>query len=415
MRWTIAAARAPGIILLAVLAHGLWSGGGRMNSVTGRPFLHDQIPFHAAGVACRSGCRELYDQASQRALQAASFGPGERADHRPFVAPPHTALLYAVPSLLPFPVFAAAAAALNLAMLGLALRLLGAGPGAVLAAFGFYPVFDGFGVGQNVFLTLFLFAAALRLWQAQRGFAAGLVAGLVAAYKPHLLVGVGLLWLIEARRDVRPLAGLLCAAFAFVLFDVAFLWQEARVWAGWAMGALSIEKPLWSGMTPAGEFTVVELYALLLPGSGRLASALTAATLLLGGAAAVRLWRRDSASRPLAYAAAMVLTLWLVPHAHRYEWTLLLLPGLVLWHELPAWRPRLAAVYAGLYLVAALAIRVARWQLDSFGIALHPALPALALGAAVCALAIERARREQPAREGADERLLTDAGPNGGG
>jgi Glycosyltransferase family 87 len=415
MRWTIATARASGLILIAVLAHGLWSGGGRMNSVTGRPFLHDQIPFHAAGVACRTGhCDDLYDQATQRALQTASFGPGERPDHRPYVAPPHTALLYVIPSLLPFSMFAAAAAALNLVLLFAALRLLGAGPGAVLAAFGFYPVFDGFGVGQNVFLSLFLFAAALRLWQAQRGFAAGLVAGLVAAYKPHLLVGVGLLWLVEARRDVRPLAGLLCAMAAFALLDLAFLWQPSRVWAGWVVGALSIGKPLWSGMSPAGEFTVVELFALLLPGSGQLASALTAAALLLGAAAAVRLWRRDSVSRPLAYAFAMVLTLWLVPHAHRYEWTLLLLPGVVLWRELPAWRSRLAATYAGLYLVAAMAIRIARWQLDSFGIALHPAVPALAIAAAACAVAIERARREEPARD--DAELVTDpAGSNPAG
>lgn len=391
MRWTMAAACVSGSILSLVLAYGVWAGGGRTNAVTGRPFLHDQLPFHAAGDACRTGhCSELYDEASQRAFQRASFGGGDAADFRPYLSPPHTALLYVPASILPFALFVIACAAANLALLFAALRLLGARPAALLAAFGFYPVFDGFAVGQSVFASLFLFAAALTLWRKDRGFLAGVTAGLIAAYKPHLLCGVGLLWLLEARRDYRPLLGMLCSVGAFAIVDLAFLAPQARSYAGWMIGVLTGGGPLWAGMTPGGEFTLEALFVQLLPGATRAADVFTIAAVMVGVVAFVGFWRRHRGRPALMYAAALVLTLWLAPHAHRYEWTLLVLPGAVLWQELPAQRPRLAALYAAFYVVAALAIRVARWQLDAIEVALHPAMPALALGAAIVAAAIDR-------------------------
>jgi hypothetical protein len=387
MRGAITLGRGSGLVLALVLGYGLWAGGGRTNAMTGRPIFHDQIAFHAAGLACRSGhCDELYDEETQRAFQTASLGPEHAADsaaYRPFLSPPHTALFYIPASYLPFAAFALLAAALNLALLVAALRLLGAGPGAPLAAFGFYPVFDGFGVGQNVFVTLFLFAAAVRLWRAGHGFRAGLVAGLVAAYKPHLLCGVSLLWLLEARRDGRALLGLVCTVGALAAIDVCFLWQPSVVYAGRMIGVLIGQQPLWPGITAGGEFTVGQLFDLLFPHSAGLAGALTAVTLVAGALVFARFWSRHRADRSLTCAGAMVLTLWIIPHAHRYEWTLLVLPGLLFWYELPAARPRLLALYAGFYLVAALAIRLTRLQLEAFGVALHPAAPMLALGAAV--------------------------------
>lgn len=127
MRWTLASAQASGLILSLALAYGVWAGGGRRNAITGKPFLHDQIPFYAAGTACRTGhCGQLYDEVSQRAFQRASFGDGSAADYRPYLSPPHTALLYVPASILPFRVFIIATAATNLALLAAAGPITGA-------------------------------------------------------------------------------------------------------------------------------------------------------------------------------------------------------------------------------------------------------------------------------------------------
>jgi hypothetical protein len=371
------AARLFGVCLWLALGIGLFVGGGRFNALSGDPFSEDLIVFHAVGTACRTGhCADMYDVDEQARLQRASFGPGSHA--MPYVLPPHTALLFAPGSWLSFPLLAAVWAALSLGALAVALRLLRAGGTSLLVVFGFYPVFDAFCAGQTVFLSLLLFAAAARAWDDERPFLAGLAAGAIAAWKPHFLVGVGLLWLLEARRDPRPLLGLLTAVAALVAVDLAFLWPQTRAYAAWTARVLGGGEPFWASLQPGGELTLKEFFSMLLPMSTHLAALLAAAAALAGVVLYVWFWSRHRERRLLAFAGAVLLTLWVAPHAHLHDWTLLVLPGAILWRELPDARPRLLPVYALMYAVSAVVLRVARFEWAAFGWAFHPAIPVLA-------------------------------------
>jgi len=380
MNRSLAAAKGWGLVLWLVLGFAVWAGDGRINGLNGQPFPEDLVVFHAAGTACRTGhCDELYDEVKSRVFQHASFGPTDRKIYHRYTSAPHTALFWVPASLLPYSVVAVLLCAANLALLFAALRLLRARV-PFFAVFGFYPVFDAFVCGQNVFLSLALFVAALRLWLGGRPFWAGVVAGCVAAYKPHLLAGVGLLWLLESRRDPRPLLGLLLPVAAFALVDVVWFWPETRTYLGWVTGVLGGHVPFWDEARPGGEMTLKEMFTMLLPGAGGVATGLAAGCALAGIVLFVVYWRRRRADRRAIFVAAILLTLWTAPHAHLYEWTLLVLPATLFW------RPRFLRSYLFVYLATTIVIPVARWQWSALGFALHPAVPLLAF-VAVRALA----------------------------
>jgi hypothetical protein len=293
----------------------------------------------------------------QRAFQLASFGPSERSTYMRFMSPPHTALLYTPASLLPFPAFAALYALASFAALAFALRLLGLRGTPFLAVLGFYPVFDGICAGQNVFLTLLLLSAALRLWQTQRPYLAGVAAGAVAAWKPHLLAGIGLLWLLEARRDPRPLLGLVAAVAALAAIDLAFLRAATRTYVAWMTGVLGGE-PLWARLRPGGVHRVLAADPGVAPARVR------------GGRAADAVGHAPRA--PVRVDVAHPARRGAVARAP---------------HE----RPRLLPIYGVVYVVSALAIRVARLEWSLLGWAIHPAVPTLAVATAIAVAAARQA------------------------
>jgi hypothetical protein len=84
--------------------------------------------------------------------------------------------------------------------------------------------------------------------------------------------------------------------------------------------------------------------------------------------------------------------LWLTPHAHVYEWTLLILPATIFWTDHPRQQAPLAFTFVAVGIVAAISVPLARAQIEEVGMAMHPAVPAL-LFASVAAL---RLARNQP-------------------
>ena len=157
----------------------------------------DYLEFYAAGMTVRLGeSAQLYDIAYQTQLQQAIIGPQLR-DYYGFITPPFLAWLFAPLSALPYLWSFALWSALGLAALWLSLRLLAPDPRrAGLWALTFFPVFAAISYGQNSLLSLLLLSLVYRLWRRGHGWAAGLTASLLL-YKPQLLLGVALLWLLE--------------------------------------------------------------------------------------------------------------------------------------------------------------------------------------------------------------------------
>jgi alpha-1,2-mannosyltransferase len=387
--WTIA--------LWGSLALGLALGRGRINVFTTTPFSEDLLIVHAAGTIMRT-CppAALYDDDVERVVQARTLGPVGREVFNRYMAPPHTAAMFSPLSRLPFALVAWLWGALALAGVFAVPRLLGA-PHPLRASvltLAFVPVFDGFAAGQNAIASLFLFALALHCWQRDRGWLAGIALGLVAVWKPQLVVGVVLLFLLDVRRDPRPLAGVTLVLVSLAAIDLLWLPAQTAHFLAWGTSVVAGDEPLWRNLRPGGELTVVAFFELLLPQAPRAAHHL-AWLCQLGALVAFVLTHRHvrgrAAGHPLPsrrddrilFACAALLTLWLTPHALLYEWTLLVLPAMVLWVEQPRVRAPLLRVFALLAVVTPLSLRLARVQLGLFGMAVHPAVPLLLAGSAL--------------------------------
>jgi hypothetical protein len=190
--------------------------------------------------------------------------------------------------------------------------------------------------GQNGLLSLALLTGAWLLWRRNRAMAAGALSGLLL-YKPHLLLGLLLFYLAEGPRGRRALLGLFLTGAALATLSGLLLPEATRAYLDLAQSVYPDlpgwkEFPLWHLHSPRG------FWRLLLPGQPRLADALTLLSALMAAGAAFRFWRRHRED-PLRFAAAVVLTVYLTPHAMIYDWSILLLPALLLWEHAPAARP----------------------------------------------------------------------------
>jgi hypothetical protein len=337
---------------------------------------------------------QLYDDQLGRLVQARTLGPVGREVYNRYLSPPHTAVLFSPLSALPFGIAVLVWALLSLGALALVPRLLGFRKWlpTAMTCLAFVPVADGFAAGQNALFTLLLLALSFHLWQRDHGWLAGVALGLIASYKPQLILGPALYFLLEVRRDPRPLLGLAAMLGLYLAIDVIWFPAESARFLAWGGAVTAGQEPLWRHLRPGGELTVLGFFQLALPFAPRLAIAATFVVQLAAVLGFILLYRRlrhpkDAPfGRPLTprsdralFALATLLSLWLTPHALLYEWTLLILPALLLVsdHGGDA-RFKLALVVLGLGVP--IAVRIARAEWDHFGWALHPALPLLAFG-----------------------------------
>ena len=393
-------------VLWGQLAIGLVRGHGRINVFTNTPMAEDLLSLHAAGTIMRTAPDRLYDEPFAAPIQAATLGPVGREVYNRYMSPPHTALIFAPLSLLPFPLVVWLWSLLSLVGLLAVPRLLGAArplrcAGTMLA---FVPVLDGFAAGQNALFTLFLFALSFWCWRRGRGLLAGLALGAVAIYKPHMIVGPAVLYLLEARRDVRPLLGLGLVVIGLLALDLGLFPAQTRAFLSWGSNVVVGREPLWARLRPGGEFTATAFFALSLPWAplaARLLATLTGLGAVITFGMVHRRLRLRTVRSPVRidrglFACATLLTLWLAPHAHLYEWTLLLLPAILFWKDRGDADESLRRTFALTALLAPLCVRLARAQLGWLGVAIHPAVPILLLGSVVVVRLAWRAKDRVP-------------------
>ncbi|MEA3396369.1 MAG: hypothetical protein U9R05_02800, partial [Chloroflexota bacterium] len=208
-------------------------------------------------------------------------------------------------------------------------------------------------------------------------FAAGLVCSL-ALYKPQLLVGVGLLWLLEWRRDWRALLGLALGGGVLAFLCFGLMPEASRAYVEFARTVLP-DLPHWQDFPLWHLHTLRGFWRLLLPQHTTLADLLTLVLGVGGLWGFVRFWRRYRGNQALLFAGAICLTFWLTPHAMIYDWTLLLIPALVFWNEVPQWRERWQALYALVWLATFLSGPLTYWQLQRFPVAVQLSVPVLAV------------------------------------
>jgi hypothetical protein len=294
----------------------------------------DFASIYAAGRMIVSGDGALlYHAAAQESLQQSLY-PGHLAHYNPYVLPAFVAWLMAPLAKMDFGVAFAVWAAINLALLVVAVRALAAWLApvpamprrALLAVFVCsMPVVANALFGQ---VDLFVFAGVLFGWlllERDRPVAAGFALSL-ALCKPHLLAGIVLLLLVQRRW--RPLLVLAAVALPLLVLPALLLGPGVlldNVAALISFPGSNAADAVNAGVMPNWRGFVVSLSGrndawLWLPGAALIAAAAMAL--------ALRRWLADGAARlaPQSYALAVLLPLLVSPHLHTQSLMLLFVP-----------------------------------------------------------------------------------------
>jgi hypothetical protein len=309
----------------------------------------DFIQFYSAGLTVRTGQEaRLFDFRYQQQIERsiAAFPPN--AMHA-FITPPFLAWLYAPFSLLPYTWSFIVWSLLSLAALWGSLRWLGAEEPIKWFAWSltWYPVFASIGFGQNSLLSLSLLSLAYFLWRSKRPWLAGMVCSL-ALYKPQLLLGVALIWLLSWRRDWKALVGLALGGGLLAGLSFWFIPEASQDYL--VLSRLLFPRLLrFEGFPIWHTHTLRAFWLLLFPGAHVSAELFWIGISLLGIFFFIRFWQSYKDHQGLVYAGAICLTILVTPHALIYDWAILLIPAVLLWKHEPGlrhfWKPIFALMW----------------------------------------------------------------------
>jgi hypothetical protein len=351
----------------------------------------DYLQFHAAGVTVRHGDSDiLYDFPYQAELERQIAGP-ELVSFHAFITPPFFAYVFVPFSYLPYPISFAIWSILSLLCLYLSFLLLKTPRPAksFLWSLTFFPVFAAISFGQNSLLSLFLMCVIYLLWRKRALLLAGLICSLLL-FKPQLVLGIGLLWLLEWRKDWRALLGLANGGIGLVIISFAFMPQASMAYLDFARGSLSSmltweQFPIWHAHTWRA------FWFLLLPNQLSLSEIIYLLFSLLGTVFFVTLWKKYRGNATLAFSSAIWLTLWVSPHAMIYDWTLILIPAVLLWDNhivsQQLYKPLAALLWIALFISGPLTAL----QLKILPVALQISLPVFGVVTAIAFKTVKNA------------------------
>ncbi len=203
-------------------------GPGKMD-LAGHVIGTDYITIYASGVAVRQGqSANLYNFEYQLQLEQSIAGP-ELTTFNAFITLPYLAWLFVPFSALPYIGSFIAWSLVSLLFLWVSLKFLSTeNPRRVfLLSLTWFPIFATISFGENSLLSLFILCLTYWLWRKEKYLLAGLAISLLL-YKPQLILGVGLLWLLEWRSSWKSLVGLVLGGFLWRVY-VSFLCQTPVV------------------------------------------------------------------------------------------------------------------------------------------------------------------------------------------
>jgi hypothetical protein len=216
-----------------------------------------------------------------------------------------------------------------------------------------------------------VFALAFRLLAAERRFLAGGVAGLLL-FKPQLLLGLGVWWLLDVRRYWRCFIGLGVTAGGLAILSWAAVPAETAEWVRRfpaiarydAFEFFNLHNPRGFGEMLTGNRATGNWFGLL---------GLGLAVTWLG-----LVWRRNRDDRAVMFAAAVFATLWGSPHTMTYEWALAVIPAVLVWDRRPDLRPTWLALFAVGWAVLFVSTPLTKAQLGLSHHAVQISVPVLA-------------------------------------
>lgn len=348
-------------------------GPGNMD-LAGQLVGTDYVQFYAAGkTLVEKGQAYLYDFNVQREIEEVVAGQELEGFHA-FITPPFAAWLFAPLAILPYGLSYAAFCLFMLLLLWLSLRLLDNHfrPISIIWALSWFPVFANFSFGQNGIVSLFILCLTYALWARGKHLYSGIVFSLML-YKPQLATGVILLWLLDYRRSWKSLAGFAVGAASLAGLSYVFMPQATQDYL------VVVQKILptiddWEGFPHWHSYTL-RTFFFLISRNGTLSSL---AALSISTAAVfyfIKLWKINRDEPALMFAAAVCLTIFAAPHALVYDWTILLLPAIVLWNEHPQMRKFWKVIYSLVWIATYVSSVLTIMQLRLLPIAIQISVP----------------------------------------
>ena len=378
-------------VLAGLLVLGLWALWGTAIAPdgidqSGTPVGWDFRAFYNAATALSRGAPlAMYDSP----WPAGADGP-------PFVNPPFTALFF-----LPFITLDVVPAwvlwsALSLVALAVGFRALGlrSWPIATAVALLTVPVFFSLRLGQTsliVFMLMSLAYAALRSGKLRAG---GALLGLIV-FKPQLLIGFVFWWLSRLRQMRPAIVGGFATGGALIALSMIAL---PYAWVRFFEVVGTLPELYAFGDSPYYEFAMWNLIVRDEPVNPGLISTLSIVLTVAAGVGLVWFVRRVRDDLPLAYSGAVAVALIGSAHIVVHDWTLLIIPAVLLWQRLPEERPALAAMGLALLYTTLLWPFFVLYQLEAFGVAVNAAPAILVICTLIAAfLGIRQVDREQAA------------------
>ena len=238
-----------------------------------------------------------------------------------------------------------------------------------------FPIFATISFGQNSILSLLLMSMTYALWQKNKRLEAGLVGSLLL-FKPQLVLGIGLLWVLDFRNSWKSLIGL--ATGGGVLAGLCFwlLPDASRAY-------IDLVRNFIPGMLYQPEFPLLHLHSfrgfwlLLFPGKVWLVESLSIIFSIVGILAFLYLWYSKRLGKNLLFALAICLTIWITPHAMIYDWSILLIPAIIFWQEFTREKPLLKSLYLLIWVATFLSGPLTFLQLKILPVALQISIPIL--------------------------------------
>jgi hypothetical protein len=240
-----------------------------------------------------------------------------------------------------------------------------------------FPIFAAISFGQNSLLSLFLFSLTYWLWKKDKYIAAGLVSSLLL-FKPQLILGIGLLWLLDWRKSWKSLLGL--AAGGATLAGLCFwlLPDASRAY-------LYLARNYLPGLIYQDQFPLLHMHSLrgfwilLFPGNRWLAEGLSLILSIIGIFAFFYFWKKFRTNKDLLFAGAICLTIWITPHAMIYDWSILIIPAIIFWQAFPQLKPLLKTMFALIWISAFISTPLTLAQLKILPMAIQISIPILFL------------------------------------
>ena len=333
---------------------------GFKHDIEGKPIGADHIAFYSAAKLINEGQGDrIYDNEFMREYQTRLHdSTGSTLDA--YRNPPFYALIYAATARLPYlaSFWIWTVIALLLLWFGLGWLKTEKQLSALILSMSFYPVFAVISFGQNSLLSFAAFCLTFRLMERNRFFLAGMASGLLL-FKPQLLLGLGVWWMLDMRRYLRCWLGLAAAGSTVLVISLLFVPNETKIF----VNSLS-EIARYDGFmfyllhNPRAFGTLIAFDDKSVGNIVGLVCSLAAIAFF------IYFWSRRRDNLPVMFGAAIFLTLWASPHTMIYEWSLAIIPAVLIWDRVPEKRPEWLLIFSVAWLALFVSTPIAKILFD---------------------------------------------------